>query len=146
MKFSPDRPYSDPEKAARKIMEIANAVQAVQAGRIPIEKINAPFLFRERATPAEYGASLKLAIERGTGAKPRLGPSSPVFSRMGGITLRRLPQPVSYGFSSVGRISVGWVASCSRNWQDGERAHALGAVDEHTLDIPVADGPVWKLA
>jgi hypothetical protein len=65
MKFSPDRPHSDPEKAARRLLEIANAVEAVQDGRIPIEKINAPFLFRERATPAEYGAGLKLAIERG---------------------------------------------------------------------------------
>ena len=26
-------------------------------------------------------------------------------------------------------------ANCSRNWQDGKRAHALCAVDEHTLDI-----------
>jgi hypothetical protein len=65
MKFSPDRPYSDPEKAARKIVEIANSVEAVQDGRIPIEKINAPSLFREHATPAEYSAGLKLAIERG---------------------------------------------------------------------------------
>jgi hypothetical protein len=63
MKFSPDRPYSDPEKAARRLLEIANTVEAVQDGRIPIEKINAPFLFRERATPAEYSAGLKLAIE-----------------------------------------------------------------------------------
>ena len=30
---------------------------------------------------------------------------------------------------------MGRVASCSRNWQDGERAHALCAVDEDTLDI-----------
>jgi hypothetical protein len=65
MKFSPDRPYSDPEKAARRLLEIAIAVEAVQDGRIPIEKINAPFLFRERATPAEYSAGLKLAIEGG---------------------------------------------------------------------------------
>jgi hypothetical protein len=65
MKFSPDRPYSDPEKAARRLLEIANAVEAVQDGQIPIEKINAPFLFRERATPAEYKAGLDLAIERG---------------------------------------------------------------------------------
>ena len=64
-KFAADRPYSDPEKAARKILEIANSVEAVQDGRIHIEKINAPFLFRERATPAEYSAGLKLAIERG---------------------------------------------------------------------------------
>ena len=52
-KFAADRPYSDPEKAARKILEIANSVEAVQDGRIHIEKINAPFLFRERATPAD---------------------------------------------------------------------------------------------
>jgi hypothetical protein len=64
-KFAADRSYSDPEKAARKILEIANSVEAVQDGRIYIEKINAPFLFRERATPAEYSAGLKLAIERG---------------------------------------------------------------------------------
>ena len=36
----------------------------MQDGRIYIEKINGPFLFRERATPAEYSAGLKLAIER----------------------------------------------------------------------------------
>ena len=65
MKFATDRPYSDPEKAARKILEIANAAEAVQDGRIYIELINGPFLFREHATPAEYSAGLKLAIERG---------------------------------------------------------------------------------
>ena len=64
MKFVADRPYADPEKAARKLLEIANATEAVQDGRIHIEKISAPFLFRERATPAEYSAGLKLAIER----------------------------------------------------------------------------------
>jgi hypothetical protein len=37
----------------------------VQDGRIFIEEINAPFLFDLRATLAEYGAGLKLAIERG---------------------------------------------------------------------------------
>jgi hypothetical protein len=65
MRYAADRPYSDPEKAARKLLEIANAAEAVQDGRIHIEKINAPFLFRERATPAEYSACLNLAIERG---------------------------------------------------------------------------------
>jgi hypothetical protein len=30
-------PWSDPEKAARKLLEIANAVDAVQDGRIYIE-------------------------------------------------------------------------------------------------------------
>jgi hypothetical protein len=34
-KFAPDRPYSDPEKAARKLLEIANAVEAEQDGPDP---------------------------------------------------------------------------------------------------------------
>jgi hypothetical protein len=50
-KHEHDRPYADPEKAARKILEIANSVEAVQDGRIHIEKINGPFLFREKGTP-----------------------------------------------------------------------------------------------
>ena len=64
MKYAADRPYADPDKAARRILEIANAVEPIQ-GRIHIEKINGPFLFRDRGSPAEYGAGLKLAIERG---------------------------------------------------------------------------------
>ena len=64
MKFINDRPYSDPEKAARKIVEIANATEAVQDGRIYIELINGPFLFREKGTPDEYKAGLGPAIER----------------------------------------------------------------------------------
>ena len=51
--MSTDRPYADPEKAARKLLEIANAAEAVQDDRIYIELINGPFLFREHATPAE---------------------------------------------------------------------------------------------
>jgi hypothetical protein len=65
MKFAEDRPWSDPEKAARKLLEIAKDVEVVQDGRIYIELINGPFLFREGATPGEYSAGLKLAIERG---------------------------------------------------------------------------------
>src|SRR6266850_8128266 len=57
-------PLCRPEKAARRILEIANAVEPIQ-GRIHIEKINEPFLFRDRGSPAEYGAGLKLAIDRG---------------------------------------------------------------------------------
>jgi hypothetical protein len=60
-----DRPYANPEHAARKLLEIAKAVAPVQDGRVHIEKINEPFLYQERGTPAEYGAGLKLAIERG---------------------------------------------------------------------------------
>jgi len=35
----------------------------LQDGRIYIEKINGPFLYVDRATPAEYSAGLALAIE-----------------------------------------------------------------------------------
>jgi hypothetical protein len=65
MKFASDRPYFDPKKAARKIIEIANSVEVGQDGRIYIELINGPFLFREKGTPEEYKAGLGLAIERG---------------------------------------------------------------------------------
>jgi hypothetical protein len=58
------RPYADPEAAARKLLEIANTV-AVQNGRIHIEKLNGPFLFKEGASPVEYLAGLELAIARG---------------------------------------------------------------------------------
>ena len=65
MKLTADRPYADPEKAARKLVEIANSVEVVQDGKVYIELINGPFLFREKATPDEYKAGLDLAIERG---------------------------------------------------------------------------------
>jgi hypothetical protein len=57
MKYAPDRPFADPEAAARKLIEIANAAEAVQNGRIHIEKINGPFLYKEGGSPAEYGAA-----------------------------------------------------------------------------------------
>ena len=34
-------------------------------GLFNIEKINGPFLFNDKATPAEYTAGLELAISRG---------------------------------------------------------------------------------
>ena len=61
MKFTANRPFADPEKAARRILEIANTVEAIQDGRIRVEKIGAPFLFRDGGSPAEYGAGLELA-------------------------------------------------------------------------------------
>jgi hypothetical protein len=65
MRFTTDRPYSDPEKAARRLMEQAHAFQPVQDGRIYIEKLNGPFLFGDKGTPAEYGAGLDRAISLG---------------------------------------------------------------------------------
>ena len=64
MKFTADRPYADPEKAARKLVEIANSIEPAQDGRIFIELINWPFLSEHKGTPAEYKAGLDLAIAR----------------------------------------------------------------------------------
>jgi hypothetical protein len=65
VKFAAERPYADPEKAARKLVEIANSVEAVQDGRIFIELVNAPFLYEHKGSPAEYKAGLDLAITKG---------------------------------------------------------------------------------
>jgi hypothetical protein len=65
MNFATDRPFASPEAAARKLIEIANSVEAVQDGRIHIEKINGPFLYELKGTPAEYSAGLRVAIARG---------------------------------------------------------------------------------
>jgi hypothetical protein len=65
MRYAADRPYADPEKAARKLVEIANSVKAAQEGRIFIELINWPFLSENKGSPAEYKAGLDVAINRG---------------------------------------------------------------------------------
>jgi hypothetical protein len=65
MKFATAQPFADPEKAARKLIEIANSVAAVQDGRIYIELVNAPFLYEHQGSPAEDKTGLDLAIARG---------------------------------------------------------------------------------
>jgi hypothetical protein len=65
MKFVEPRPLADQEVAARKLIELANAFEPVQDGRIYIEKINGPFLFELKGTPAEYKAGLDRAIANG---------------------------------------------------------------------------------
>ncbi|WP_439372885.1 hypothetical protein [Bradyrhizobium sp. DASA03120] len=65
MKLTTERPFADPEIAARKLVEIAADIEPVQDGRIHIEKINAPFLFTLKASGEEFGAGIKRAIERG---------------------------------------------------------------------------------
>jgi hypothetical protein len=64
-KFVEPSPLSDPATAARKLIEIASGVEAVQDGRIYIERVNGPFLFEIKGTPAQYKAGLTYAIERG---------------------------------------------------------------------------------
>jgi hypothetical protein len=67
MKYATDRPCADPEKAARRLMEHAQAFEPIQEGRIYIEKINGPFLFGDKGHAAEYSAGLELAISRAAG-------------------------------------------------------------------------------
>jgi len=62
MKFVTDRPLADPDAAALKLLELANAVEPAQDGRIYIEKINEPFLYKLKGTPAQYKAGLERAI------------------------------------------------------------------------------------
>ena len=42
MKFTTDRPFADPEKAAHRLMQHAHAFETVQDGRIYIEKTQRP--------------------------------------------------------------------------------------------------------
>jgi hypothetical protein len=53
MKYAIAHPFADPEIAARRLLEHAQAFEPVHDGRIYIEKINGPFLFGDKATPAE---------------------------------------------------------------------------------------------
>jgi hypothetical protein len=65
MRFTSDRSDGDPEKAARKLIEIANSVETAQEDRIFIELINWPFLSEHKGSPAEYKTGLELVIARG---------------------------------------------------------------------------------
>jgi hypothetical protein len=65
MQFVAPRPFGDPDAAARKLLEQANAFEPVQDGRVYIEKINGPFINQLKGTPAEYKAGLDLAIAKG---------------------------------------------------------------------------------
>jgi hypothetical protein len=40
MKFAADRPFANPEIAARKLIGLANAFEPIQDGRIYIERID----------------------------------------------------------------------------------------------------------
>ncbi len=59
MKFVERQPFADPDAAARRIVETANGVEAVQDGRIFIERVNEPFL-----AAACSGEQFRAGIER----------------------------------------------------------------------------------
>ena len=60
MKFAAGRPYGDPEKAARKLVEIANSVESAQDGR----------WCRNRSTPLAWNAQLSTVRMAGQEAQP----------------------------------------------------------------------------
>jgi hypothetical protein len=64
MKFIEPSHLTDPDVAARKLVEIANAAEAVQDGRIYIERVNLPFL-EAGGTPDQYRVALARAIKLG---------------------------------------------------------------------------------
>jgi hypothetical protein len=64
MKFTADRAFADADKAARKLLELANAVEPDRDQRIAIELINLPFL-RTGGSLDEYRAGIERAIENG---------------------------------------------------------------------------------
>ena len=65
MKFTTDRPFADPEKAARRLMQHAHAFEPIQDGRIYIEKLNGPFLYVDRARRKSMWRASSSRIERG---------------------------------------------------------------------------------
>ena len=64
-KYVQPRPYADPDAAARKIVELANGLEPYMDSRVLVERINGPFLFELKGTPAEYKTGLDRAIEKG---------------------------------------------------------------------------------
>jgi hypothetical protein len=64
MKFVDVRPFADPDAAARKLVEIAHATEAVQDGRIYIERVNGSFL-EDGGSPDQFRAALSRAIKLG---------------------------------------------------------------------------------
>jgi hypothetical protein len=64
VKFVTEHSFANPDAAARKLVEIANATEAVQDGRIHIELINGAFL-NAGGTPAEYRAGIERAVTKG---------------------------------------------------------------------------------
>jgi hypothetical protein len=50
MKLTTERPFANPEAAARKLIELAAGIEPTMPGRMYIELINYPMLFRLKAS------------------------------------------------------------------------------------------------
>jgi hypothetical protein len=63
-KFVEPHPLSDPAAAARQLLELANAIEADQMGRISVASLNAQFI-AAGAGAAQYRAAVAAAIAGG---------------------------------------------------------------------------------
>jgi hypothetical protein len=64
MRFIEGHLFADINVAAREIVDIANSVEAVQDGRIYIERVNEPFL-AAGGSGDQFRAGIERAIARG---------------------------------------------------------------------------------
>jgi hypothetical protein len=64
MKFKEDHPFANPKAAERKLLELANAMEA-DKGRVPVCLLNTQFIIGAGASVAEYSAAMKAAIAHG---------------------------------------------------------------------------------
>jgi hypothetical protein len=79
MKFVQPHPFADPSTAARKLIEIANVVEAVQDARIYIDRVIEPFL-AAGGSCEQFRAGIERAValgriwrhESGTYVRPAL--------------------------------------------------------------------------
>jgi hypothetical protein len=64
MKFKQARPYAVPEAGMRKLLELANSLEADHAGRLNVGVLN--IQFKEAGGDyVEYGEAMRAAIEQG---------------------------------------------------------------------------------
>jgi hypothetical protein len=64
MKFVEPSHFTDPDAAARKLLEIANATEPAQDGRIYIELVDAAFL-KAGGTAEQFRDGIKRAVDKG---------------------------------------------------------------------------------
>ena len=64
MKFVEPSRLADPNAIVRKLMEIANATEPAQDGRIYIELVNAAFL-KAGGTAEQFRDGIKRAVDKG---------------------------------------------------------------------------------
>jgi hypothetical protein len=72
MKYVEPNRFADPDAAARKLLEIANATEPAQDGRIYIELVNAAFL-KAGGTAEQFRAGIQGAIDKGWLARHESG-------------------------------------------------------------------------